>query len=197
MSYDLTLYPNPILAVSATKVNINALVTNKFRDMVSSMFETMYRSGGVGLAATQVGIDARILVGNPKGRDFHLSSSFVLVNPEIIDKSGEQTDIEGCLSLPGIYAPVTRYDYIKVETIDLGGQPKTIEASGFTSRIIQHEIDHLNGIVFIDRLSPQNRDLISHRLLEHVEEVKRIRDERTAQYKAMKEQIKKWRSKKG
>lgn len=123
-------------------------------DLAASMRETMVDAPGVGLAAPQVGRPIRLFVYD-SGED---GESGTLVNPTISWSSAEtQEGEEGCLSLPGVYYPVVRAQSVRVEARDLTGAPVTREAEGFLARIFQHEIDHLDGILFIDRLAPEIR----------------------------------------
>jgi peptide deformylase len=120
----------------------------------------MYDEVGIGLAAPQVGIPLRLMVaGDDKSGDAR-----ALVNPVIADQGGEITAEEGCLSLPGIFAPVTRAEWVRLEAQDLEGQPVSIRARGLTARVFQHEMDHLDGVLFIDRLDPMTRDRIKRRI---------------------------------
>jgi peptide deformylase len=123
------------------------------RRLVEDMFETMYEAPGVGLAAPQVGISLRFFVyddGKTTGRRF-------LANPEILERVGEQTHDEGCLSIPGPYHPTTRAMRVRVRGQDLEGRPVEVEGEGLVARILQHETDHLDGVLFIDRLPEEGR----------------------------------------
>jgi peptide deformylase len=121
------------------------------------MFETMYGAEGIGLAAPQVGVSKRLFVmdvGNPE------TQPRAVVNPVIVERSGSERGDEGCLSLPGLFGAVDRSLAIVMEGQDLDGEPIRIEASDLLSRCIQHELDHVDGILFIDRLSPIKRKLL-------------------------------------
>jgi peptide deformylase len=123
--------------------------------IVEAMFRRMRESRGVGLAAPQVGLDRRILVLNPTGEE---ADDLVLVNPTITGLAGEPTLFdEGCLSFPGIFAQVRRPERCTVEAFDVAGQRIEREFDGFTSRIVQHEHDHLEGILLVDRMSPADK----------------------------------------
>ncbi|MCD7033832.1 peptide deformylase [Metabacillus sp. GX 13764] len=116
--------------------------------LLKDMYETMLAADGVGLAAPQVGVSKRVAVvdtGDEYGK-------IELVNPKVIEKKGEQTGPEGCLSFPGIYGEVNRADYVKVHAFNRHGRPFTIEADGFLARALQHEIDHLDGILFTSKV---------------------------------------------
>jgi len=124
------------------------------------MFETMYKRGGVGLAANQVGVLKRVVVIDiNSGKENQGKEKIVLINPEIVALEGEEIKEEGCLSLPGLYRKVKRAAFVKVKAQNLDGEEFTIEGEGLLARALQHEIDHLNGIVFIDRLSPLQKRL--------------------------------------
>ena len=135
-------------------------VTPEIRRTVEDMVETMYDEVGIGLAAPQVGVSLRLMVvGDDKSGDAR-----ALVNPVIAESGGEVTAEEGCLSLPGIFAPVTRAEWVRLEAQDLDGTPVSIRAKGLTARVFQHEMDHLDGVLFIDRLDPMTRDRIKRRI---------------------------------
>ena len=151
-------YPDPILRKKALPVKT---VSERERALIGDMIETMKISGGVGLAATQVGIAKRIIVFNPSCDEWRAD---VLINPVIVKRRGSEKREEGCLSLPGINGLVRRCTYIQVEGLDIKGKPVCFEARGLLARIFQHETDHLDGILFIDRLNPIKR-LIAKRKL--------------------------------
>lgn len=135
--------PDPILREkSKTVTKFNAHLHKLLNDMA----ETMYDAQGVGLAAPQIGILKRVIVLDPGDG----SGLIEMVNPEIIEKSGEQIGPEGCLSIPGLNGDVKRYYKVKVKGMDRDGNEMTIEAEDFLARIFQHEIDHLDGILFTD-----------------------------------------------
>ena len=124
-------------------------VTPNVQKLLNNMLETMYATNGVGLAAPQVGISKRVIVvdvGEERG-----NGAMKLVNPEIVDYSGTQDGPEGCLSCPNIYGNVVRHAKVTVKALDENGQPVEIHAEGFEARALQHEIDHLNGILFLDK----------------------------------------------
>lgn len=130
-------------------------ITPEIVNLVKDMTETMYTASGVGLAAPQVGVAKRIII-----IDDEEKGVIALINPEIIEKEGEMIGEEGCLSLPELYAQVKRFARIKVEGLDLNGEKITIEAEDLLARVIQHEIDHLNGILFIDKIGKAKRKLL-------------------------------------
>ncbi len=150
-------YGDPVLRRRATPVRE---ITPEIRRMIGDMVETMYDEVGIGLAAPQVGISLRLMVvGHDNGREAR-----AVVNPVIAEQGGEVTAEEGCLSLPGIFAPVTRAEWVRLEGQDLEGNPVSIKARGLTARVFQHEMDHLDGVLFIDRLDPMTRDRIKRRI---------------------------------
>ena len=121
-------------------------INDRIKVLVEDMIETMYENNGVGLAAPQVGILKRIFVVDAMDG----AGSSVFINPEILEKSGEQTDEEGCLSLPGRHKPVKRANKIKIKALDVNGNEFVLDAEEFLARAIQHEYDHLEGVLFID-----------------------------------------------
>jgi peptide deformylase len=150
-------YGDPVLRRRATPVDA---VTPEIRRLVDDMTDTMYDEVGIGLAAPQVGVSVRLMVvGDEEGR-----GAQALVNPAITAQGGSVTAEEGCLSLPGIFAQVTRSEWVTLHAHDLDGQPVVITARGLRSRVFQHEIDHLDGVLFIDRLEPVLRDRIKRRI---------------------------------
>ena len=140
-------YPDPRLHKLATKVD---RVDDKIRKLIKDMAETMYAAPGVGLAATQVDVHKRVIVIDISSThdDLH-----VFINPEILEASGEADCEEGCLSVPGIYEKIRRAQYIKLRALNAGGEPYTLEADGLLAVCIQHEMDHLEGKVFVGYLS--------------------------------------------
>lgn len=120
-------------------------VTPNVQKLLNNMVETMYKAGGVGLAAPQVGVSKRVIV-------VDIGEGLIeLINPEILSFSGREIDTEGCLSIPGIVGDVPRASDVKVKGLDRSGKECAIEAKGLLARALQHEIDHLDGILFIDR----------------------------------------------
>jgi len=148
-------YPDPVLKKVAEPVTE---FDDKLRQLASDMAETMYAAPGVGLAAPQVGVSRRLVVidCSPRDEDAQL---LVMVNPLIVDREGESCEEEGCLSVPEYYAKVDRSAKVKVSFQDLDGGKHLIEAQGLTSICCQHEIDHLDGILFVDHLSPLKRSM--------------------------------------
>ncbi|WP_309121354.1 peptide deformylase [Paenibacillus sp.] len=136
-------HPDPVLREVAKPV---PKVTPNIQKLLTDMAETMYDAPGVGLAAPQIGISKRVIVIDV-GDDHGLIE---MVNPEIVEAGGEQLGPEGCLSIPGLQGDVRRKDRLKVKGLDRNGNEIVIEADGFLSRAFQHEIDHLNGVLYID-----------------------------------------------
>jgi peptide deformylase len=149
MRREILVYPDPFLARKATPV---AAVDGRIRALVRDMFETMYAAEGIGLAATQVGVGKRVIVLDVSPVDGTIAPMAV-VNPEIVSRSGSVTGVEGCLSVPGVQGEVCRSESVEVRGMDEQGIPLRIRADGILSRALQHEIDHLDGVLFIDRVS--------------------------------------------
>jgi peptide deformylase len=155
MIYPIVKFPDPILQQPAEPVTV---FDAELRKLVDDMFASMYDAQGIGLAAPQIGISKRLTVidvsfqKNPKDK-------IVLINPEIVFKNGKQVEEEGCLSLPEIRDRVVRAAEVKVRAQDAEGNSIEVEGTELLSRALQHEIDHLDGILFIFRLSRLKRDL--------------------------------------
>ena len=151
-------FPDPRLRTRAKPV---ATVDDQLRRLVDDMLETMYAAPGIGLAATQVNVHKRVIVIDlSKEQDQPL----VLINPEIVEQRGVEEMEEGCLSVPGVYERVERADQIKVRALGRDGQAFDLEADGLLAVCIQHEIDHLNGKLFVDYLSEAKRQRIRRKL---------------------------------
>jgi peptide deformylase len=155
---DILYYPDPRLRNKAKPV---AKVDDAIRQLVDDMFETMYEAPGIGLAATQANVPKRVLVIDISEEK---TASLCLVNPEIVVREGEEQSEEGCLSVPGIYDTVTRSERVKVNALDRDGQSIELEADGLLAVCIQHEIDHLDGKLFVDYLSNLKRQRIRKKL---------------------------------
>ncbi len=153
--HEIVKYPDPVLAKRGALITV---FDDKLKVLVDEMFESMYIAQGIGLAAPQIGISQRLTVidvsfkKNPDDR-------IVLINPEIIEREGEQYEEEGCLSLPDIREKVKRAAKVKVRAQDVKGEWFEMEGEELLSRAFQHEIDHLDGVLFIDRLSRLKKDL--------------------------------------
>lgn len=152
-------FPDPRLRKKADPV---ADVNDELRVLINDMFETMYAAPGIGLAATQVDVHKRLLVADvsPEKDDPQ-----VLINPEILAKDGVAVTEEGCLSVPGYFEEVERAEHIRVRYLDRDGNPAEKDAKGLLAVCIQHEIDHLNGKLFVDYLSEAKRQQIRKKLL--------------------------------
>lgn len=157
---DIYTYPDPVLLQVAKPVTV---FDDALRRMLADMAETMYAAPGVGLAAPQVGVSLRAIVVDASTRDPNIGL-LKLVNPEIVFSEGHAVCEEGCLSVPGYTAEVTRPAHIRVEACDEFGKPVTIDTETFLATVIQHEIDHLNGVLFIDHLGRLRRDLVKKKL---------------------------------
>lgn len=154
-------FPDPRLRTKAAMVDAARLAEPSFQQLLDDMFETMYDAPGIGLAASQVDVHQRFMVidvTEDKNRPL------VFVNPEILAREGEQVYQEGCLSVPGIFADVTRSDLVTVQAFDRHGQAFTMEADGVLAVCIQHEMDHLDGKLFVDYLSPLKREMVRKKL---------------------------------
>lgn len=151
-------YPDPRLRRTAQPV---AAVTDAIRTLIADMAETMYGAPGIGLAAVQVDEPYRVIVIDISESRDQLQ---VFVNPEITSREGEQQMEEGCLSVPGIYEPVTRAARIKMRALDREGKPFELETAGLLATCIQHEVDHLDGKVFVDHLSRLKQSRIRKKL---------------------------------
>ena len=136
-------------------------IDDRIRTLVADMTETMYEARGIGLAATQVNVHERVVVMDLSEERNELR---VFINPTITVKEGETTYEEGCLSVPGIYDAVTRAERITVEALDIDGKPFKLEADGLLAICVQHELDHLNGKVFVEHLSSLKQNRIKTKL---------------------------------
>ncbi|HSG04793.1 MAG TPA: peptide deformylase [Nitrospiria bacterium] len=132
--------------------------------LIDDMFETMYAAPGIGLAAPQIGISLRLFVYDLKESEDAPRYKGVMINPEIIEKSGTQSDDEGCLSVADYRTRVTRANKVKVKGLDREGKPITLEGEGLMARLLQHEIDHLDGCLLLDRISSLKRQMYIKRL---------------------------------
>ena len=148
-------YPDPVLKQKAERVTS---FDGELRRLAGDMLETMYAAPGVGLAAPQVGVSQRLIVVDCSPKDAP-QGPLVAVNPEIIDGEGECCEEEGCLSVPEYYAKVMRQERVQVRFQELDGTPRELSAEGLWAVCFQHEIDHLDGILFVDHLSPLKRSL--------------------------------------
>jgi peptide deformylase len=150
LSLQIIHYPHPTLRHPSKPLK---RVDADLRKLVAEMFELMYAHEGVGLAANQVDLPYRVFVANIEGKDSK-EGEHVFINPVLSRGKGQVEDEEGCLSIPGVYAKVSRNETIRVQAYDLSGNEIEAEAEGLMARVLQHETDHLDGKLFIDRLGP-------------------------------------------
>jgi peptide deformylase len=152
-------FPDPRLRTKATSIEA---VDDDLRALIADMFETMYAAPGIGLAATQVDVHKRLLVADISPDQ---SEPHAFINPEILEKDGVIVSDEGCLSVPGYYEEVERAEHIRLRYLDRNGEAQTMEAEGLLAVCIQHEIDHLDGKLFVDYLSEAKRQRIRKKLM--------------------------------
>jgi len=154
---DILIIPDKRLRVKSEPV---AAIDASVRALVDDMFATMYAAPGIGLAAIQIGVPQRVVTMDLAGKE-EPPEPKVFINPEIISESAEKSTYEeGCLSIPEYYEEVERPQAVKVKYLDLDGKPQEIEADGLLATCLQHEIDHLNGVLFIDHISKLKRDMV-------------------------------------
>ncbi len=171
MKRKILIEPDPILRKKCEPLE---KVDDDIRKLMQDMLETMYDAPGIGLAAVQIGILKRMIVIDIS-KDEKKRDPLFLINPVIL-KSSKKTSTyeEGCLSLPGQFAEIERPAECLLKYIDLSGKEKELKAEGLLSTCIQHEVDHLNGILFIDYLSKLKKDMIIKKLVKHKKEIERI-----------------------
>ncbi|MCL4793412.1 MAG: peptide deformylase [Bryobacteraceae bacterium] len=161
MTLRIRKYGDPVLETNCTPVA--QFGTDELKQLVEDMFETMYAHKGVGLAAPQVGLSQRLtVIDTSAGED--PAARLVLINPEILEKQGKQVGEEGCLSIPGFREDVARAMQVRVRAQDVNGEFFEADGEELLARAIQHELDHLNGILFLSHLSPLKRDLIRRKI---------------------------------
>jgi peptide deformylase len=158
--YEVVKYPDPVLAKRGEDVTEFG---EELKTLADDMFESMYAAQGIGLAAPQIGLSKRITVIDVSFKK-EPADKLVLVNPEIIEREGKQFEEEGCLSLPEIREKVHRAAKVKVRAQNVQGEWFEVEGEELLSRALQHEIDHLDGVLFIDRLSRLKRDLVHRKI---------------------------------
>lgn len=160
-------YPNKMLKEPASPINPMDALSNEIQTLIDRMIDTMYLSGGLGLAANQIGENKRIFVydkdGNPEA----------MINPEVLDEHGESKYTEACLSVPFFSGVVKRSVIFRIKGVDDKGQDVIINAGGMLARVFQHEIDHLNGILILDRVSQFHRDRYRKNLKRRLRRAKR------------------------
>ena len=154
-------FPDARLRTKAVVVDVAKIGDGDFQRLIDDMFETMYEAPGIGLAASQVDVHQRFMVIDVSEEH---DQPLVFINPEILARQGEQIYQEGCLSVPGIFADVARADVITVRAHGRDGQPFEMEADGLLAVCIQHEMDHLDGKLFVDYLSPLKREMVKKKL---------------------------------
>jgi peptide deformylase len=161
---ELTIYGNPVLRRQADEVALSELGPDLDR-LVKRMFEVMYEEEGVGLAAPQIGVSKRIFVIDVpvEGQENRVG---VMINPKILETHGTQDGSEGCLSIPGLREDVTRHAWLRVRGLDARGKEVEFECDDLLARAVQHEVDHLDGVLYVDRLSPLKRKLLTRKLKE-------------------------------
>ena len=145
----IVTYPDPVLTTPTQEVDV---VDREIERLVKDMFETMYDAEGVGLAANQIGVPIKVMVMDTTPKEDAPDLKLVLINPVIIHSEGKIKYKEGCLSFPGLSVEVERAKRIKVKALNEHGEPVELELEGFPAIVFQHELDHLQGITFIDRL---------------------------------------------
>ena len=155
---DILYYPDAQLRRTASAINN---VDGKVAKLADQMLETMYTAPGIGLAATQVNVHERLVVIDVSEEN---DTPLVLINPEILTSEGEEEMQEGCLSIPGVYETVKRPAIVRISAVDREGNPFEMDADGLLAVCIQHEIDHLDGKLFVDYLSPLKRNRIRKRM---------------------------------
>ncbi len=167
----IVIEPDPILR---EKSEILEKVDDELRNLLDDMLETMYAAPGIGLAAVQVGVLKRLIVIDIS-KEKEKKNPLFLINPEIISKS-KKTSIheEGCLSLPGHFAEIERPAECQIKFIDYDGKEQELRANGLLATCIQHEIDHLNGVLFIDYLSKLKKDMIVKKLIKYKKELNKV-----------------------
>ena len=171
---DILHFPDPRLRIKAKPV---LAVTDATRRLIKDMLETMYAAPGIGLAATQVGVDERVIVVDVSDDS---DSPQAFINPEILTQEGREISQEGCLSVPGVYEDVERAERIRVRALDRNGKRLEFDADGLLAVCIQHEIDHLNGKLFVDYLSDLKRQRIRKRIEKEERELKERRSSTTS-----------------
>lgn len=154
-------FPDPRLRTVAVPVDPARVAEPAFQQLLDDMFETMYAAPGIGLAASQVDVHQRFMVIDVSENN---DTPRVFINPEILQRDGEQVYQEGCLSIPGIFADVSRANEITVKALGRDGQPFELKTEGVLAVCIQHEMDHLVGKLFVDYLSPLKREMVRKKL---------------------------------
>ena len=162
---DIVIYPNTVLRTKSEPI---LEITEEIKELAYNMIETMYHAPGIGLAANQVGVAKRLIVVDVTSEEEKLSDPnhkpFILINPEIVQTEGEINYEEGCLSIPDIREMVARHNKITVKGLNIDGEEMTIDAEGLLAVCFQHEIDHIDGVLFIDHLTFLKKQIIQNKL---------------------------------
>ncbi|MFN9717215.1 MAG: peptide deformylase [Planctomycetota bacterium] len=151
MNLEIVPHPHPALRWKSREIT---RIDSELRQMIEQMFDLMYAARGIGLAANQVALPYRLFVINPTGDRTEKDEEQVFINPQITRRNGSEEEEEGCLSLPEIYGPVTRASRIVVDAFDLSGKQFQMELEDLPARVVQHEYDHIEGVMFTDRVAP-------------------------------------------
>jgi peptide deformylase len=165
---EVRTYPDPVLRQKAADIK---KLDRQLRKLIDDMAETMYEAPGIGLAASQIGKSVRLVVMDLQKPE-HQHGLIVLVNPRIVEARGTITYEEGCLSVPEYFSHVKRYEEVTVHALDQDEKPVEIQASGLLAVVLQHEIDHLDGKLFIDRMGPIARDIFRRKWKKRLNEAK-------------------------
>jgi peptide deformylase len=158
---EIVRYPHPALSWKSKPI---AEINSELRKTVREMFELMYQAKGIGLAANQVALPYRLFIVNVTGDREQQDQEFVFINPEIVSRKGSVEDEEGCLSLPEMYGNVRRAEEIVVEAFDLRGREFELDLTELPARAVQHEYDHIDGVLFVDRMTEAARRELEPRL---------------------------------
>lgn len=158
---EIVKYPHPALSWKSAPVT---KINKQLRDIIAEMFELMYEARGIGLAANQVAIPWRFFIINPTGDPNEKDAEMVFINPEIVKRSGSEEAEEGCLSLPEVFGDVRRAEKIVVEAFDLKGNEVKYEMEDLPARVVLHETDHVDGVMFVDRMTELGRRELDPRL---------------------------------
>ncbi|WP_461831459.1 peptide deformylase [Aquifex sp.] len=154
MVRDIVIYPNEILKKPTQKIDV---IDKEVKELIRDMFDTMYNAEGVGLAANQIGVPLSVMVIDTSPKEDAPPIKLVLINPEIESGEGKIKYKEGCLSFPGLSVDVERYEKVKIKALNEHGEPVELTLEGFPAIVFQHELDHLKGITFVDRLKGWRR----------------------------------------
>jgi len=168
-SLEIVHYPHPALGWKSKDIT---RIDPQMKEWVNQMFDLMYEARGIGLAANQVALPYRLFVINPTGDPDQPEHEQVFINPEILRRNGSEEAEEGCLSLPEVFGPVTRAERIVVEAFDIDGQQLRLELEGIDARVVQHENDHLDGIMFTEKVTTDTLEKLQPQLDDFTEQFK-------------------------